>query len=277
MFLSYIIFSLLLTSTGKFVLSSTTSVRVSLAGHDSQHFEENGRVRKYPNALNLGISSELFSGIFTIKKYTNAFPQYIPVRVIRDDASSDRLYSTQNTAYYRGEGQGCELLLVARQEKALQLNITVECRGIAYLISVDRHNSELNWIKSYDDTDSDGEFEPKVRQMVYSPETPVKAFRQRRSVTKLDSANVKYIEIYVIVDKYLFSTFGNSVNATVNFLSDLFTGVDSLYRGIHIRTSLVGVEIWDNVDQIVISTSASVTLGNLKVGFHVLQSLSDQI
>ena len=60
-----------------------------------------------------------------------------------------------------------------------------------------------------------------------------------------------------------------SVNVTTSLVSDVITCVDSLFRQLKIRVTLVGVKIWGDVDE----TTGRVVLHSICFMFH---SISDE-
>ncbi|ESP03731.1 hypothetical protein LOTGIDRAFT_136948, partial [Lottia gigantea] len=74
--------------------------------------------------------------------------------------------------------------------------------------------------------------------------------------------NTRFVELYLVNDRSTVSTLNHNSSEVIKKSQDIVNIVSRLYRPLNIYVALVGVEIWESRDKIVITKSPDVTLEN---------------
>ncbi|XP_073510184.1 zinc metalloproteinase-disintegrin-like VLAIP-B [Phyllobates terribilis] len=70
----------------------------------------------------------------------------------------------------------------------------------------------------------------------------------------------KYVQLYIVTDKTMFTKYNRSTEAIKQRVFEMINYANVVYKPLTVFLALIGLEIWENKDQINVSTSAAVNL-----------------
>ncbi|XP_053179516.1 disintegrin and metalloproteinase domain-containing protein 19 [Scomber japonicus] len=194
-------------------------------------------------------------------------PGYQEIWYTRDGARKSSFPANTGHCLYHGEVQGMEGSSIAVSTCSGLRGLISLNTSISYLIeplpvSMDAqqhavfraenlHLSRGNCMHHHGNKEHGEELDGFIHKM-----TSPRSGRERRDL----SQNMKYVELLLVADKAEFEKHGSSLKNTQLKLQEAANLVDKYYKSLSIRVALIGLEVWNDQDQINMSDNPHSTL-----------------
>ena len=212
--------------------------------------------------LQLQISSNVHKGIYNVSYYDILIPKVIPVYVYHKGKRVKQDFVTDNLHYYKGVGNGCDVTMnICTDERKESIDISIICKNESHDIHLRELNKTNNnvfngTITRYHVNTSDL-MQLKRRHDYVKTDIKFKhqSKRKRRSIGK--SASIKFVEFFLIHDNSMFVALGNSTSTIISRSIGIVNIMDSIYRNYKVRIVLVGIDIWNEKDQVNVTSNSN--------------------